>query len=204
MRNRRPTPAMLVALLALFVALGGTSLATVVMLPAQSVGTEQLRNDSVTRAKIAHESITSVLVKDASLTAKDFALGQLPAGPAGPVGATGPAGPVGPTGPQGPKGDTGTVGSITVPTESVVIAGSLHANDGVWETRSVTQMCPSGSKAISAGTGWSQASGTDALMTVYMRPVLDSAGNVTGYHARGGNDTATERTFTLYVLCYKA
>ena len=192
MRIRRPSPAMCVALLALFVALGGTSIAAVTVLPTRSVGTDQLKDDSVTRAKIAHESITSVLVKDYSLNATDFAPGQIPAGPAGPAG------------PQGLKGDPGTVGAVKVLTESVLISGSAKANDGLWDTRSVTQMCQTGYRAFGGGTGWSSAANNDALSTVYMKPVLDSAGNVVGYHARGGNDTGTNRTFTLYALCYKA
>jgi hypothetical protein len=68
---------MAVALLALFVALGGTSYATVsAAFPPNSVGTKQIRDNSVTRAKMAHESITSVLVKDGGLYAKDFATGR--------------------------------------------------------------------------------------------------------------------------------
>src|SRR5512143_241131 len=101
LRLRRPSPAMGVALAALFVALGGTSVAAISYLPENSVGTKQIQNDSVTRAKIAHESITSVLVKDGSLTAGDFAAGQLPAGPRGPAG---------PAGPKGDKGDPGAIG----------------------------------------------------------------------------------------------
>jgi len=90
-----------VALLALFVALGGTSYAAAT-LAADSVGTRQLRRGAVTSAK----------VKDRSLLAKDFKRGQLPrgaAGPAGPAGAPGPVGPQGPQGVPGPKGETGTV-----------------------------------------------------------------------------------------------
>jgi len=192
LRLRRPSPAMGVALIALLVSLGGTGVAAVSLLPAGSVDTMQLKDDSVTRAKIAHESITSVLVKDGSLAAADFAAGQLPAGPQGPPG------------PAGPKGDTGTFGSITVKTESIVVGGSVTANDGKWETRSLTAMCPTGYKAIGAGTGWPESSNNEALATVYMRPTLDSAGNVVGYHGRGANDTGEPRTFTLYVLCYKA
>lgn len=96
-----------IALLALFVALGGTSYAAAT-LSANSVGTRQLRNGAVTSKK----------VRDRSLLAKDFKRGQLPKGargPAGPagaagaIGATGPQGAVGPQGPQGPRGETGTV-----------------------------------------------------------------------------------------------
>src|SRR6516164_8605857 len=68
LRLRRPSPAMGVAMFALFVALGGASVAaTNDFLPRNSVGTVQLRNDSVTRAKMAHQSITNLLIKPGSL-----------------------------------------------------------------------------------------------------------------------------------------
>ena len=104
MRNlklQRPSPALVVSLVALSVALGGTGYAAVV-LPANSVGAKQIKRNAVTAAK----------VKNSSLLASDFRPGQLPAGPAGPVGpagSTGPRGPEGPRGETGPKGDTGTV-----------------------------------------------------------------------------------------------
>lgn len=117
----RPSPAMVVACLALLVALGGTSVAAVQQLGRNSVGTAQLRNNAVTapkiannaviaskirdnavvRRKIANNAITSAQVQTGSLLAADFAEGQIPAGPAGPAGAAGPAGPAGAPGPQG-------------------------------------------------------------------------------------------------------
>ncbi|HTX69696.1 MAG TPA: hypothetical protein VMH50_11205 [Thermoleophilia bacterium] len=69
-RTRRwlhaPSPAMIVACVALFVALGGTSYAAV-KLPASSVGTKQIKNSAVTGAK----------VKDGSLTGADIKLSTL-------------------------------------------------------------------------------------------------------------------------------
>ena len=87
---RRPSPPMVVALVALLAALAGTSYAAV-QLPANSVGTKQLKKNAVTGKK----------VKNRSLKAIDFATGQLPKGPKGDQGAQGPQGP------QGPKGDKG-------------------------------------------------------------------------------------------------
>jgi hypothetical protein len=78
----RPTPSMVVAGLALLVALAGTGYATTAM-PANSVGTQQLRNNSVISAK----------VRNGSLLRQDFRQGQLAAGPRGPQGPAGPAGP---------------------------------------------------------------------------------------------------------------
>jgi hypothetical protein len=101
------------ALIALFIALGGTSYAAV-KLPRNSVGSAQLKRNAVTGAKVKH----------GSLLAADFKPGQLPAGQQGPVGPQGPKGdagapgPQGATGPRGPQGDTGPQGA-TGPTGTV-------------------------------------------------------------------------------------
>ena len=49
---RRPSPGLVVALIALFVALGGTSYAAIVRVPRNSVGTAQLKKGAVTAKKI--------------------------------------------------------------------------------------------------------------------------------------------------------
>src|SRR5438093_170936 len=92
--RHRPSPAIVIACVALLLALGGVSWAATA-LPVNSVGTAQLKNNAVTSSK----------VKNHSLLKADFKNGQIPkgpAGPAGPTGATGPQGPKGPTGPAGP------------------------------------------------------------------------------------------------------
>ena len=60
MQKRRfaPSPAMVVSLIALFVALGGTSYAAITMaLPKNSVGTKQIKNGAVTAAKISSSAL---------------------------------------------------------------------------------------------------------------------------------------------------
>jgi hypothetical protein len=74
----------LVGYIALFLALGGVSYAAL-KLPANSVGTKQLKNGAVTGRK----------VKPKSLLAKDFRAGQLPRGPRGVQGIPGKSGTVG-------------------------------------------------------------------------------------------------------------
>lgn len=86
---------MVVAVVALILAVGGTSYAAV-NLQRNSVGTPQLKRNAVTTPKIRNNSITSPKVMDRSLTARDFRAGSLPSGPAGPAGLTGPTGPPGP------------------------------------------------------------------------------------------------------------
>jgi hypothetical protein len=107
---RRPSPAMVVALTALFVALGSGAYAAI-SVPHNSVGTPQLKNGAVTGAVLRDNAVTSRKVKDGSLLGKDFEAGQLPAGARGPAGSQGPQGDSGAQGAQGPAGPaTGAAG----------------------------------------------------------------------------------------------
>jgi hypothetical protein len=104
-RFHRPSPAMAVALTALFVALGGSGYA------AATISGASLTNRSVAGKKLKKDAVTGMEVKDRSLGAADFKLGQLPAGPQGATGSTGPAGSPGATGAQGTPGSPGADGS---------------------------------------------------------------------------------------------
>jgi hypothetical protein len=92
------------ALLALFVALGGTSFAAV-KLSRNSVGAKQIKRSAV----------RSVEVKDRSLLESDFKLGQLP-------GQT-----KGDPGPRGPSGPSGVVASrvLTGSASGIALAGNM-------------------------------------------------------------------------------
>jgi hypothetical protein len=93
-RLRRPSPALVVASLALAVALSGTGYAAM-NLPSNSVGTKQLKNNAVVASK----------VKAHTLLMSHFKAGQMPRGPAGPQGLPGAAGQ---NGDKGDKGDSAT------------------------------------------------------------------------------------------------
>jgi hypothetical protein len=84
-----------VAYLALFFALGGTSIAAVNALPKNSVGSAQIKNGSIQKVDISKRTVS--------------ALRGL-RGLRGLTGATGAAGAAGAQGIQGPKGDTGPAG----------------------------------------------------------------------------------------------
>src|SRR4051812_8827333 len=86
--GHRPSPAMVVALLALFIALAGTSYAAI-KLPANSVGTRQIKNGAIHRVDLAANAVDSARVADHMLLARDFKAGQLPAGLPGPKGDAG-------------------------------------------------------------------------------------------------------------------
>ncbi len=116
---------MAIAVVALMVALGGTTYA-VNALPRNSVGNEQLRKNSVGNAELRKNAVTSAKVKNRSLLAVDFKPGQLnrlvptsigptgQQGTSGANGATGATGGTGATGPDGPVGDTGALGPTGV------------------------------------------------------------------------------------------
>jgi hypothetical protein len=90
-----PSPAMAIALLALFVAIGGTGYAAL-KLPKNSVSSKQIRKGAVKNSDLAANAVTGAKVRRGSLSSSDFAAGSLPQGPVGP---------------QGDKGATGATGS---------------------------------------------------------------------------------------------
>jgi hypothetical protein len=57
----RPSPALVISLIALFVALGGTSYAAIVTLPKNSVGTPQIKNGAVTAPKLKSSVLATYL-----------------------------------------------------------------------------------------------------------------------------------------------
>src|SRR3954468_1008205 len=85
-RGRRPSPSMAIALLALFVSLGGSSYAV------SKIGTGQIANNSVRSEDLRNNSVQSKDVRNRSLLAKDFKKGQLSKGSQGDTGPQGPQG----------------------------------------------------------------------------------------------------------------
>jgi hypothetical protein len=136
--QHRPSPAMVVSLIALAVALGGTSYAAVA-LPRNSVGPAQLKAKAVTRPKIANNAITSIKVLNGSLKKEDFAANQLAAGVQGPPGPQGPSGPAGANGTNGTNGATNVVARRGA-SMNVLPAGTL-----------LTAACGAGERATGGG-----------------------------------------------------
>ncbi len=113
MRHRRPSPAMVVAIIALTFSLIGNGYAAT-QLARNSVGTTQLKNDAVRSSKVKNGTLSAADLSAAARAA--LRGGQGPAGAtgaqgaAGPTGAQGAAGPTGPLGPQGQQGQQGLQG----------------------------------------------------------------------------------------------
>jgi hypothetical protein len=77
--NRRPSPALVISIIALIAALTGTAYAA--SLGKNSVGSRQLKSKAVTTGKIANNSVTGAKVAKETLTGDDIKVAQLPAVP---------------------------------------------------------------------------------------------------------------------------
>src|SRR5437762_14239527 len=95
----------LIAYIALFIALSGTSYAAI-KLPRDSVTSRELAPKSVGSSELKDNAVTSRKVK--GLLARDFKPGQL--GQVAAQGGSATQGPEGPPGPPGPAGAPGPAG----------------------------------------------------------------------------------------------
>lgn len=168
-----PSPATVVAAIALTAALAGTSVAAVSALPRSSVGAAQIKSNAVTSAKIRNSTIVSADVRNGSLLRGDFRAGQLP---------------VGPQGPQGPAGPPGITG--------------LERKDAVSPTNSINKIisavCPTGKRVI--GGGARVLGGGIADVTI-IDSFPDSDGTKWNAAARESDATQGMWSLTAYALC---
>lgn len=110
-RYRRPSPATAISIIALFVALGGTSFAAVTALvPKNSVGSGQVINGSLQKVDLSTKAFAALRGNRGPQGAQGSPGAIGPAGAAGAVGPSGSAGPAGATGSAGSAGATGPAG----------------------------------------------------------------------------------------------
>jgi hypothetical protein len=115
------TYANVVATIAVFIALGGSSYAAL-KLPKNSVGSEQLKPNSITSAKVKGGSLSTT---DLKASARSLLLGRGPRGVQGPKGTTGATGKTGKTGAKGSTGPRGPQGSARAYATVVADNGQL-------------------------------------------------------------------------------
>jgi hypothetical protein len=128
----RLTYANVMATIAVFIALGGSSYAAIT-----------LKKNSVRSKHIAPNAVNSKKVKDRTLQARDFKPGQIPAG------APGAQGPQGPAGAQGPAGSPDTPAQVLEKLQEV--DGSDSALDAdLLDGQSAAAFLPAAGKAADA------------------------------------------------------
>ena len=142
------------SVVALFVALGGTSVAAI-SLSKNSVGASQIKKNAVGGSEIRKNAVRSGEVRNGALRAGDFAEGQLPAGPQGLQGL------------QGPEGPRGTFGEVTVQFEQAAVDLADGAN------ASYNAFCPEGQRGIGGGAR-GDATDSEATNVTSSRPAMSS------------------------------
>lgn len=164
-RRLLPSPAMIVAFVALLVALGGSSYAAV-KLSKNSVQSKHIKNSSITGAKVKNDSLTGADIKEASLqnltvseaahAAKAAGLDKVTIKSAPFAMATAPQGPC----PGVPQGCTipitqFTTGSVNCDPGQVAVGGGAHVDD--FTINHISESWPTG------GTGWAATGGNDDI-----------------------------------------
>lgn len=176
MKMKRPSPATIISLVALTVALGGTATAARTLITSQDIApgavtSRHLAPGAVTGAKIAPGAVTT---QKLSRGARTVQVASLP-GPQGPAGAPGPAGPQGAAGGFDPNKLTAYEGpDVTVFPGDVEVA---------------VADCPAGQRATGGG---------------FFSSIGIAAASVPGTSSWGvivTNDTVISITINAYVVC---
>ena len=187
-RLRRPSPAFVIACLALFVALGGTGYAAF-KLPKNTVGTKQLKKGAVRNSDIAANAVTGPKVKAGSLDSSDFKAGTLLQGP------------------PGTNGTNGVNGAANV-TYRTFLANTAGANT----LGEAGATCNAGEKLIGGGGGWVD-NANPPTQYVLSGTVSDSSPATAGdapiaegatpgeWHVSGKNTTGVSARMFAYAVC---
>lgn len=198
--SNRLTFANVVAMICLFVVLGGTSVASDATQSAVKLITgKQIKNNSIASGDVKNESLTGGDVKNGSLLSQDFGAGQLPAGPQGPQGDRGPAGAPNPNADNSDRLDgkdsseflaaDGVPGKVTTHEETISIAAGQTV-------RQFADCAASGATAVGGGAHWA-GSTTEAT-----NGILNASGPWGArWRVVATNDEGSPLSLTVQVVC---
>lgn len=165
--SRPPSPAMAVALLALFVALGGSGYAAV------KINGKNIKDRSVAGKKLKKSTLTGGELKDGSLGQRDFKRSELPTGARGPQGIPGQ---------RGERGEAGTARAY-----AMVTPGSDPLTPGDEPT-----LVPGRSRNVTAVLGPSQTF-VSGFYCLILAPGIDAATSAPLASAEAGGTGVLDR-----------
>lgn len=223
-RTRVPIgPASPIALLALFVALGGGAYAA-----SGQIGTAELENGAVTKAKLGKSSVVPGKIRGGAVTRQKLRNGLVNTAKLAPEAVTGPkvdeatleqvpSAAKADTATTAEKADTATSaetaasvgpngvgtaalqnGAVTAPKLGAIVQRSDSISVPAGDTRFESASCLAGERLISGGAVWGgsfNAATAKVLHLVYSTP----SGN--GWAARAYNGTGEARTIIVRALC---
>ena len=187
-----PSPAMVVALIALALSLGASGYAASRTLFAKNADTV----DKIHASKTPKPNKLLPLNKAGKLPASVLTLDQGPKGDTGAQGQQGLQGPQGEKGPKGDKGDQGANGATNV----VIRFATKTANAGVVDTLDAS--CDAGERPT--GGGFVLVNGSIASFLVFQsgpEPELTQGATPTGWRVRWYNSGTTSDQVEAYVIC---
>ena len=147
-RPGQPSPALIVSVIALITALGGTSYAALI-LPPNSVGTVQLKNGAVTTPKIKNGAVTAPKINTAGLTVPN----ALHANSADSVGANGVnTSAIQDAAVTSPKLAQGSVGAAQLKGTYAAVSGGTAAAANTYVNAEAD--CNPGDRVLGGGYAW--------------------------------------------------
>lgn len=201
MSRMRPSPAMVVAIIALIASVTSGAYAAV-NIPDGAVTHPKLADNSVWNRNIGIRSVRNFNINNGAVMNHNMAPNSVWHAQIGMGsvrrnnvnaellaelhGATGPTGPTGPKGPTGPAGITNTV---VVKTDGSVAAGA---------TSTVTATCPSGDHVTGGGYG-----GASSMVIVEAQSPVTPTGQTTpdAWAVQAMNGTGAAATVSAYAVC---
>ena len=179
-KGRKPSPALVVAILALIVAMAGGAYAVTV--PKKSVGPKQLKKNAVKTGKIRDGAVTTGKLGDQAVTTEKLGTEAVSAEKLGAAAVT--AGKLGP---------------------AVIHRGEITVPDGVG--RALTVSCGTSERLLSGGARLADNTNEDVQLST-SRPVLGNADPLegespNGWRAAGFNPAGGTgaRQLRVFVLC---
>jgi hypothetical protein len=209
-RRFQPTPAFVLALIALMVAMSGTAVAVTALAP-NSVKSKHIANGQVKVKDLAADSVRGPKVQDASLSGADVADASLAGADVADESLAGADVQNGSLTGEDVQDDSLTGADVNESTLQGVMASRVRmvVTQGApvqFGAESVASCAPS-EKAIGGGAAWIQP-GTnsptqlEAPVTASMpEPAIPGADGATGWRAAGRNLSGVDRAFRVYAIC---
>lgn len=188
-----------IAMIALFIALGGT--ASAATLAVNSVGTKQLKKNAVTTAKIKNNAATTPKIKDAAVTGAKLAAGAVTSDKLATGAVT--TGNLAAGAVTGDKVNVATLGKVPSAANADTLGGVSKA---VWGTSMMyagTAFVPRGSGSVYVAAGFGNAGlSVTTSANLFVAPLSLPQGatvtKVTMYY----NNTVAGNAGTLYITKY--
>ena len=175
---RLPSPAMVVACIALTIALGGTAWAAT--LPRNSVGPAQLKRNAVTSIKVRNNSLTGADIRESRL-------GRVPSATRAVTASTATSATTANSATMATTANSAPVSRLDYASATVTVPGTNTPTVGVVN-------CPTGLSATGGGAKVADPVGGNLIDT---NPV-----GKTAWEARAFSNSAT--TMTVFVICAQA